>query len=250
MKIVALIGSRANAKGEEWDLGGYNLIEWPYTASCFSKYIGKANTYISTNSKILYNKLIGKVGKDNWISRPAGLATDTATDYDWISHALFTIKLMKKGLVPDIRTADLVVLLRQTTPLIDPELIDRAIEEFQNHSTATSLRSAHKLPESPYKMFQWPKYSRFWEPFMPNVSLADTNKPRQGFPDCYAPNGYVDILRPEVIDTGDIYGDKILAFETPRVIEIDDQEALKEAELHIESSPLWNSKFWKLVEVK
>lgn len=242
MKIVALIGSRANPKGEEWLIGRHNLIEFPYTAACGSKYIGKKNTYISTNSRVLYTKLIDKVGKSNWISRPGPLATDRATDQDWISHALFSIKLM-------VGCPDLIVLLRQTTPLIDPDLIDRAIEEFQKHPAATSLRSAHKLPESPYKMFMREPHSDYWEPFM-NIPLKDTNKPRQGFKDCYAPNGYVDILRPEVIDTGDVYGDKILAFETPRVIEIDDKEALREVELHVEDCPMWNSKFWKLAEVK
>ncbi len=243
MKIVALLGSRANPKGEEWDLAGYHLIQWPYTAACYSKYIGKRNTYISTNSRVLWDKLIETVGKDNWISRPGGLATDTATDYDWINHALMSLRLMR-GTWPD-----LIVLLRQTTPLIDPDLIDRAIEEFQKHPAATSLRSAHKLPESPYKMFQLPRHSDYWEPFMP-IPLVDTNKPRQGFTDCYAPNGYVDILRPSTIETGDVYGDKILAFETPRVIEIDDKESLIEAELHIEDCPLWNNKFNKLVEVQ
>ena len=87
MKIIALIGARANPKGEEWLLGGYNLIEWSYTAACHSKYIGKKNIIISSNSKILFNKLINQTGRGCWINRPNELATNTATDFDWINHA-------------------------------------------------------------------------------------------------------------------------------------------------------------------
>ena len=242
MKIISLVGSRSNPKGQEWLLGGHNLIEWPYTASCLSKLIGKENTYISTDSTVLYEKLIKQVGNDNWITRPGGLATDKSTDCDWISHALTTLKIM--GVKPD-----LIVLLRQTSPLIDYWTIDLAIELFNEHPEATSLRSAHPLPETPAKMFC--KDGAYWHPYITPVgfglkeAIDLTNRPRQMFPTCYAPNGYVDILRPSVIETGVLYGDKILAFETTRITEIDDEQALQECELHYENSPLWNKKFDK-----
>ena len=44
------------------------------------------------------------------------------------------------------------------------------------------------------------------------------------FPKSYIPNGYIDITRRSTIESNSAYGDKILAFITKPIIEIDTQE--------------------------
>jgi len=54
------------------------------------------------------------------------------------------------------------------------------------------------------------------------------NQPRQNLPKTYQPNGYVDIIRPSWFMNNDtLHGDKMLAFETPFMHEIDTFEDFK-----------------------
>ncbi len=215
--IVAIMGARSNPKGQDWDLGGYPLILWPYAASKESKVI--THSYISTDSAKLDNIITAHCGhSDMVIPRPSDLASATATDLDWIRHALEYIRRCE-GIEPD-----LLVHLRASTPIIDPWVIDLAIADFLKDEEATALRSAHPLNESPHKMFL--KEGNYWKAFMEGTGEF-YNLPRQKFPTVYHPNGYVDILRPDVIDTGVLHGDRIKAYETEFIIEIDKYEDLK-----------------------
>jgi CMP-N-acetylneuraminic acid synthetase len=44
------------------------------------------------------------------------------------------------------------------------------------------------------------------------------------FPKTYKANGYIDILKTDTILRGSLHGDKILAYVTPRIPEIDTEE--------------------------
>ncbi len=230
--IVAIMGARSNPKGQDWTLGGYPLILWPYAASLKSELI--THSFISTDSSKL-TTLIKEYchgNSDMIIPRPSQFATSTATDLDWISHAL--VYILSLGINPD-----LLVHLRASTPLVNPAILDLAIMDFLRDKEATALRSAHALNESPHKMFL--KEGNYWKPFINDVEgkkLAGEfyNLPRQNFPVVYHPNGYIDILRPDIIITGLLHGDKIRAFETEFVIEVDRYQDLSWSELiHRES---------------
>ena len=57
-----------------------------------------------------------------------------------------------------------------------------------------------------------------------NIKDEVFNKLSQYFKNIYKPNGYVDILKTQhLLNNRNIYGNKILKFITPKVIEIDDQ---------------------------
>lgn len=232
-KIVSIMGARSNPKGEAWTLGGVPLMVWPYTASKLSGYLGQTNTFVSSNSdklKDLMSYPMYPYQPTNYIDRPDRFATSTATDLEWISHAL---KWMREdGINPDI-----LVHLRASTPLIDPKVIDEAISLFLQVPEATSMRSAHPLNESPYKMFT--KDGMYWKPFMQGEGEF-FNQPRQKFATVYHPNGYVDILRSSVIDSGVLHGDHIMAFETAPVIEIDRWEDVVQLEYQVKQSVLYN----------
>jgi len=67
------------------------------------------------------------------------------------------------------------------------------------------------------------------------------NQPRQVFQKTYLPNGYVDIIRPEVlIDTGLLHGDKILLNLTPVTADIDDISDYESAK-HLLNSKAYSS---------
>lgn len=152
--------------------------------------------------------------------RPRHLALDTSTDLDFMGHLCAYLREQEEC-VPSI-----IVHLRPTTPLRDAKLVDSAIANFLCDSEATSLRSAHLAPESPLKWFKKGESCRYWKGFGDDEELVNesvANKPKQSFDPVYIPNGYVDIVRPEVVTSGRLHGEKILAFCTPPVVEIDSE---------------------------
>jgi CMP-N,N'-diacetyllegionaminic acid synthase len=147
--------------------------------------------------------------------RPKELASDTSLDIDYIKHTLEWLEF-NENYIPDF-----IVLLRPTTPIRDVKIVDIAIERMFNDSQSTSLRSAHKSSESPFKWFKLDSKNCF-KPIHDDYSLEDTNKPRQSFENIYIPNGYVDIILPTILKKyNDIYGDKIYGFMTEVTYEID-----------------------------
>jgi len=197
----AIIPARGGSKGipnkNIVDLGGFPLIAYSIVAS---KKAG-LETYVSTDSEE-----IAKISKE-WgakvIMRPKEYATDTSPDIDFIKHAIKYIN------------TDYLVHLRPTTPFRNPELIKQAIREMEK-SKATSMRSAHRIAESPYKFMKIKK--GYFLPFIGD--LKNSNLPRQLFEPVFHPNGYVDILKVSEIGKT-IHGKKILPFITDEVIEID-----------------------------
>lgn len=211
-KIISIIPARGGSKGVPNKnitlLGGFPLLAYSIIASRTLSLIEE--TYVSTNSPEIAS--VAKEYGAEVIERPDEISGDTSTDLEWAIHAIEWF--MKEKEMPD-----LIVHLRTTTPLRNVLEVKKAIQIFLQYSEATSLRSAHKLEESPYKMFV--KDEDFFKPFMQGEGEF-YNKPRQEFPHVYAPNGYVDILRVEhILKNRNLHGDKILAFETEKVIEVD-----------------------------
>jgi N-acylneuraminate cytidylyltransferase len=119
---------------------------------------------------------------------------------------------------------DNIIHYRPTTPIRDPEIVSNAIKTFNNCKEATSLRSGHRAPESPYKWFLKDK-NNFFKGLKEGLTPDLVNMPRQGFPDVFIPNGYVDIIKTETIkNTNTLYGEKMFIFESPRSFEIDEKE--------------------------
>lgn len=236
--IVAFIGARGGSKGipdkNIIDLCGFPLIAYPIVASRMSKYI--SHTFVSTDSnKIRKYALEYLESENNIIQRPDALAQDDSLDIHWIRHALIHLHFNK--VYPK-----LIIHLRTTTPLIDPEVIDRAIAIMLQDKESTALRSAHALSESPHKMFI--KEDKQFKPFMTEVNYDTINNPRQSFPTAYVPNGYVDILLPEIVipktyTPSNLHGTKIRAFVTNRVIELDEHEDLELLRYYAQNSRIF-----------
>ena len=96
--------------------------------------------------------------------------------------------------------------------------------------SCTSMRSGHKMAESIFKFYTLE--DDFFVPLSDNHLLG-----RQNVKSTFIPNGYVDIIKVETINKfNSLYGDKILAFKTEPVIEIDTIEEFEYLEYKLKKS--------------
>jgi CMP-N,N'-diacetyllegionaminic acid synthase len=229
VKVFALVTARSGSKGVPdkniKNIGGHSLLDWSIKSSLKTQSISQV--YLSTDSEEYAN--IGKeCGALIPFLRPKELATDTANDLDVIRHFLNAI-----GEKPDA-----LVHIRPTTPFRDPKIVDDAIKMFfQKKSELTSVRSVHEMSETAFKSFEVD--GKGYLATIGSIESGDkANLPRQAFPKTYVANGYVDVLDPNYIFKGDkLHGDKILAFQTPVVTEVDSIEDLEYLEWQITKQP-------------
>jgi CMP-N,N'-diacetyllegionaminic acid synthase len=200
------------------DLGGLPLISYAIWAGLHASSIDRV--IVTTDSEA-----IAQVAQDHGAEvpflRPQRIAGDASLDIDYIRHAL-------GWLVTEERlTPSLVVQLRPTTPLREPQVVDNAIDLIRRRPDATGLRSVHRLAEPPQKLLG---IEAGWLTglFPQDTRTEYFNLPRQAFPPAYSPNGYVDVVRPDTIHQGDtLYGSRVLAMITPAVVEVDGPEELE-----------------------
>ena len=213
MEVFALITARSGSKGipdkNLKQIGNHSLLEWSIKSALKSSQVTKV--FLSTDSAE-YEKLGESFGVIVPFLRPAELASDTAVDLDVFKHFLTKIKELPKA----------IVHIRPTTPLRNPQIISDAVNKFIDlKNEITSLRSVHEMSESAYKTFEVSDQGLL----KPISSVADgekANLPRQAFPKTYQANGYVDVLNPEfILKEHKLHGDKIFAFKTPVVTEVD-----------------------------
>ena len=219
MNVLALIPARAGSKGVRGknvrELAGHPLIAYSIAAAHATAGIGRI--IVSTDSKDIAD-VARSYGAEVPFLRPAHLAQDVSPDQDFLVHALDWLREHENGEEPDV-----VVHLRPTTPLRDHSLLTNSLNAFLSCGDATSLRSSHRAPESPLKWFRLDDKG-FYLPLVGD-DLSSSNLPRQSFPQVFIPNGYVDLLRPDVIRNAEtIHGRRILHFETPWCVEIDTED--------------------------
>jgi CMP-N,N'-diacetyllegionaminic acid synthase len=216
LKVIALIPARSGSKGllnkNIRTLGKHPLISYSIAAS--KACAGIDRVIVSTDSEE-YASIAQRYGAETPFLRPKELASDTSTDYEFFKH---TYEWFNEN---GSYMPDLVVHLRPTTPLREINVINEAISYMSQNSHASGLRSAHKTHLTPYKMFR--EDGEFMRPFLTYNNITEFyNLPRQNFDDAFIPNGYVDILRPEILlKTGLLHGPKIKLWKTPEVPDID-----------------------------
>jgi len=231
MSVVAIIPARSGSKGIKdkniYNLSGYPLIAYSIMAASLVPSIDRV--IVSTDSNN-YAALANKYGAETPFLRPSLISADNSQDIDFMLHAMNWFEEQENY------TPEYWVHLRPTTPLRDPLLIESAVQEFKKNNKATSLRSAHLSPESPFKWFTKTKEHYFAGLDGSIEGLDYLNGPRQDFPDVYIPDGYVDIIkRSTVLDEKLIHGNKIMSFESPHCIEVDSPEELNMLEFQIEN---------------
>ena len=87
----------------------------------------------------------------------------------------------------------------------------------------TGLRSVNETNESPYKVYKLENgyCTGFFDDF--NGIKDYSNLPRQIFPKTFQANGHIDIIKKSSIKDGAIYGNKIYAKISKKVVDIDCQ---------------------------
>ena len=204
---------------------GYPLVAYSIAAAAISKQIERC--IVSTDSEEIADTA-RRYGAEVPFLRPAEHAGDQSPDSAWVLHLIGWLE-ENEGRVPEF-----LVHLRPTTPLREPSVIDAAISEMKNRPGATSLRSAHPAPESPFKWFVRDE-SGYFKGILAGQSNEDINKPRQLFPDVYVPDGYVDILKTSFIrESGILHGEKMLGFISPQCHEVDTFEDFEFLQFEIE----------------
>jgi len=234
--VIAIIPARGGSKGVPgkniMPLKGHPVVAYSIAAALNSKSVSR--TIVTTDSEEIA-EIAKNYGAEVPFMRPAEFATDTATDRGYLLHAVNWLKENESY------NAEYIVHLRPTTPLRDPAVIDQAVKAIKENSQATSLRSAHVSPQTPFKMFEIDE-NGFFKGLFPNDPRPEYyNLPRQSFPPIYDPNGYVDVLRSAQLTSSESpHGKNILGFINEYTYEIDTIEELNYIKYLIEEygSPL------------
>lgn len=143
--FLAIIPARGGSKGLPGknikELCGKPLIAWSIEAGLGSKYIDEV--MVTTDSQEIAG-VAREFGASVPFLRPAELASDTATSFDAIKHAInFYANELHK-------TFDCIVLLEPTSPLREKEDIDGMIEKIisleEQYDAVVSLGEVHEHP--------------------------------------------------------------------------------------------------------
>jgi N-acylneuraminate cytidylyltransferase len=210
IKLNSIILARGGSKGVPGKnikkLNGIPLLAYPIIAAKKAKYI--SDVYVSTDDLEIKNVALEYGAKV--IDRPKELAQDDTTDVDAMKHA-----------VEYLNSYNDIVHLRATTPMIESDVLDKAVEYFIENSSCTGLRSGHESSETAYKSFKF--MGGYWNGLFDGEFEGEYyNLPRQKLPKTYQPNGYVDIVRPkQFMNNNSFHGNKMLAFITEFAYEID-----------------------------
>ena len=230
--IVAVIPARSGSKGVPDKniklLAGHPLIAYSIAAARLAKNVDRV--IVSTDSE-RYANIAREYGAEVPFLRPVEISGDSSSDYEFIKHALDWMK-ENEGYQPEY-----FVHLRPTTPLREPKHIDAAIERIRQNDNATSLRSVHEMSETAYKTVE---IDRNYLKCICSGSfdLDAANQPRQVFPKTYIANGYVDIYKSSyVVKNKKILGDKVIAYVTPRIFEVDTIEDFDYLEYQVAKEP-------------
>ena len=217
---VVIIPARSGSKGLPDKnlalLGGYPLIAYSIVAA---KMCGWKRVIVSTDSEY-YAWISRKFGAETPFLRPVELASDKSTDLEFFRHAInWTSE--NEGQVPEYW-----IHLRPTTPLRELSILTAAATLMESKGKATSLRSAHLAPESPFKWFLRGE-AGYFQSLKDEMTSEQVGQPRQSFPDVYVPNGYIDIVRSShVLKKDELHGNQMFIFPTPVCTEVDTREEL------------------------
>ena len=133
LKVLALIGARSGSKGVPDKniklLSGRPLMAWVIEAAKKSKYVNRV--IVSTDSEA-YAKVARECGAETPFLRPAELAGDKSTDFDYVNHAVNWLK-ENENYEPDI-----VVRGMPTVPFQQAGDFDGAVEALLNDLEADS----------------------------------------------------------------------------------------------------------------
>jgi CMP-N,N'-diacetyllegionaminic acid synthase len=216
-EVIAIIPARSGSKSiidkNITLLFGHPLIAYSIAVAKLSKKIDRV--IVSTDSQY-YAEISSLYGAEVPFLRPVEYAKDTSTDRDFLLHAMNWLGKNEQ------KIPEYWIHLRPTTPLRSSLIIDEAIDLIMNNSSAISLRSGHKAPESPLKWFKIDECGYFHGLVGNDKEKEIYNLPKESFDNVYIPDGYVDIVKSShVMHNKTIHGNNMIGFESPVCTEVD-----------------------------
>lgn len=191
MMILGVTPARGGSKGiprkNIRPLCGKPLIAWTIEAANQSRLLDE---YVVSTEDPEIARLAEEWGAPRILQRPAALAADEIATLPVLQHVLEEVP------------ADVVVLLQATSPIRDPDLIDRCIEKFLDVQ-ADSLATGFVC-----------KY----------VEYGKGKFRRQDIDGFFYDDGNVYVIKADLIRNGNRYGDRIerVMLDREQNVEIDD----------------------------
>ena len=229
--VVAVIPARSGSKGVVDKniklLSGIPLLAYSIMAARLARNIDRV--IVSTDSEE-YLKIAVKYGAEVPFLRPRSMAEDDSTDYGYMRHLIDYLNNI--GQLPEY-----IAHIRPTTPFREVCHVEEGIDVIKKCKDATALRSVHEMSQSSYKTFEI-ENNLLKCMCTGSFHLDSANKSRQGFPKTYDPNGYIDVLKTSfILRENKLHGDKVLAFTTPFVPEVDTKTDFDYLEFLINRNP-------------
>jgi len=189
-KVIAIIPARGGSKGlprkNIREMCGKPLIAWSIKKAKKSRYL---DTILVTTDSQEIADISRRFGAYVPFIRPAEYATDKASTYDVIRHALAYLKDSER------KDFDFVVLLEPTSPLREDDDIDRMLELLVSRVTDfDSIVSIGEVTEHPSIMKRLD--GDCIEPFCPE--LAQTTRRQDNAP-AYFPFGVAYIAKTDAL---------------------------------------------------
>lgn len=219
LNVLCVIPARSGSKGIKdkniKQFRGKPLIA--HTIEYAQKCDLLTKTIVSTDSRH-YSEIAKEFGVDVPFIRPKEFAKDSSQDIDFIYHALFECEKYYKI------QFDYVVLLRPTSPVRLPNLIETGLKLISSDPEASSLKAVTKSTEHPYRQWiiQKDNYISGYEKDV----YEPYNLPRQKLPPVYYSAGDLEIISRKTIIDGSVSGKKIipLVLNKKDVVDIDNEE--------------------------
>jgi CMP-N,N'-diacetyllegionaminic acid synthase len=224
--IPARSGSKSVLDKNIMQLAGYPMIAYSIKAALKCPSIKRV---IVTTDSEEYADIAIKYGAEVPFLRPIKISGDNSTDIEFFKHAINWFR-NNENFAPEY-----FVHLRPSTPIRSSVVIEKAINKFIN-SEFTALRSVHKMSDTSYKTFEIDG-GRLKTICSGNFDIESTTLPRQSFPETFNANGYVDIIRTSMIDSGIMHGNNVNAFITETTFEIDEIDDFNYLQFMVNQSP-------------
>ena len=216
-KVLGIIGARSGSKSIPHKnirpLLGKPLMAWIIDAAKKSPYVTRL--ILSTDSPE-YAEIGRKLGAETPFLRPAEFANDTASDIDFLTHAVRWLA-ENENWKPDI-----ILRLPPTSPLCTTASINACVELLLNDPAATSSRTITTASKHPYKL--WKIEGEVLLPFVPKEmsGLAEPSATARQFYNVAA-YSHVDVI---AVRQDTLMRDALLTGTRVRFHKIDKKDAI------------------------
>jgi CMP-N,N'-diacetyllegionaminic acid synthase len=230
--VLAIIPARSGSKGlaskNILPLAGRPLLAWSIEHALNAKLVDRV--VCSTNDQE-FAEIARQYGAEAPFLRPAELSGDNANDSSFTVHAINWFAENENWF------ADIVVILRPTSPIRDPADIDSVIQKMIENPSAHSCLSVVEAEKSPYKMLTELPDGTVTPLVMCEVP-DQLNAARQTLPRALQQTGAIHGVRGNVaVRDNTVIGSIILSYEPTSkiIIDIDSLEDFAKAEKILKS---------------